>query len=214
MRIFVTAFMLAVVLASSAFAGNVALSSGNGGIATATSCPSIPGCNVTGYSAGLAIDGNSGATDKWIAPGNTVGADLLINLGALFTVDYVTIEGIGSYNTDEHIGKSITFSVFVGGVGSTEASLLASTPIGSATEVGLAGGAEWSTTFNITPSKVEYVLYDVTASCGNPVSNSCTTYDNAYANDILVDAVPEPGTIGLIGAGLLALGFSLRSRKK
>ena len=37
--------------------------------------------------------------------------------------------------------------------------------------------------------------------------------DWGYATTIDVDATPEPGTIGLIGSGLLALGFTLRRKK-
>jgi hypothetical protein len=153
------------------------------------------------------IDGNPAALDKWVAPGNIVDADVLINLGGVFPINSVTVEGVGSP------GESIGFSVFVGPAGSTESSLLASTPIGTTSETEASGGGQWSVTFNIAPTSVQYVLYEVTAACGDP-GDSCSSYDNAYANDILVNAVPEPGTIGLIGAGLLALGFSLRSRKK
>jgi hypothetical protein len=85
----------------------------------------------------------------------------------------------------------------------------AGTLVGSASEV--AGASAWSSTFTVpTSSQIEYVLYDVT----NSYVNDGSAYDYPYASEISVDAVPEPGTIGLIGTGLLALGFTLRPRKK
>jgi hypothetical protein len=211
MRILVSGLIAVSFLASSAFAGNVALLSLG---ATAT-CGGTPACNLSGYPAANTIDGTesyngSGVdTDVWVAPGGTVSPYLLINLGQLYTVDSVTISGQGNP------GYTIGFEVFVGGAADSTAALLLSsgTQITPGTVVQTDGirNALWSDTFSVSPaSKIEYVLLDVTQSnsTGNP------TWEDAGAAEITVDAVPEPGTLGLIGAGLLALGFTRRSRTR
>jgi hypothetical protein len=188
MRIFGTALILAFALASSAFAGNVAP------LGTVTCGTSTP-CEIPGFLATYAIDGNPAT--KWVAYGSTTSPYLLLNLGQLYTVDSVTITGSGTPF------YSIGFSVYVGTSSSP------GTLIGSKTEA--AGASPWSDTFSVsTSSKIQYVLYNVT---GSFISNGAT-YEYPYASEISVDAVPEPGTVSLIGAGLLALGFTLRSRKK
>ena len=213
MRILVTALVLAVVLASSAFAGNVALSPG----ATAT-CEGTPApCFVTGRGASNTIDGISYTTtpsDKWVAPNGTINPAVLIDLGGLYTIDFVTITGVGTP------GNEIQFELFTGtngalsstntGVGTLDGSLNTVTAPSTAFN-GVVG--TWSVTIPVsTASPVEYILYDVTASYGINVDHQ-TGWDDAYADDIIADAVPEPGTIGLMGAGLLALGFTLRKKK-
>jgi len=211
MRIFVTALVLAVVLTSSAFAGNVALSPG----ATAT-CEGTPTpCQVTGRGAPLTIDGISYTTtpsDKWVAPNGTVNPAVLIDLGGLYTVDFVTITGVGTP------GNEIQFELFTGtngalsstntGVGTQDGATFTETAPSTAFN-GVVGA--WSVTIPVsTASSVRYILYDVTGSYGG---SNTTGWDDAYADDIVADAVPEPGTIGLMGAGLLALGFTLRKKK-
>jgi hypothetical protein len=187
MRIFVTALMLAVALASSAFAGNVALTSLG---ATAQSYCGTGGatspCDYTTHVANLAIDGNS--STQWIANGAVINPYVVINLGALYTIDFVSVSGVG--NT----GNTISFEVF-GGTTPSPAILLG-------TETGQAGGSAWTDTFTTPPSTYQYIEYYVTGGT-----------DWGYATTIDVDATPEPGTVGLIGAGLLALGFTLRRKK-
>ncbi|MGA3098422.1 MAG: discoidin domain-containing protein [Bryobacteraceae bacterium] len=188
MRIFVTALMLAVVLASSAFAGNVALTSLG---ATAQSYCGTGGatspCNLGSDVANYAIDNNS--TTQWIANGAVVNPYVLINLGAVYNVDFVSVSGVG--NT----GNTISFELF-GGLTSTPVTVLG-------TETLQAGGTAWTDTFTLpTPANYQYVEYYVTGGT-----------DWGYATTIDVDATPEPGTIGLIGSGLLALGFTLRRKK-
>lgn len=201
MRIFVTALTLAFVLASSAFAGNVALT-GLGASATCGGTPAPCELNFGGttYGASNTIDGNPATL--WVAPGGTVNPYVLVDLGKLYTIDFVTISGVGN------AARSIGFSVYAG-TSSSVSTLLAGTAIGSTTQP---GGTAWNDTYSVsTSSPIRYVLYNVTVS---NTGSADTTHDDAYANTILADAVPEPGTVGLIGAGLLALGFTLRSRRK
>ena len=206
MRIFVTALTLAVALACSAFAGNVALSPG----ATAT-CEGTPTpCQLSGYGASLTIDGLgylANPADEWVAPGGTANPAVLVNLGAAYNIDYITITGVGN------VGNQIQFELFVGTNGalsSTNTGVGTLVP-GSLTTQTATGTGAWSDTFAVSPfTPIQYILYDVTGSYGG---SKTTGWDDAYANDIIADAVPEPGTIGLIGAGLLALGFTLRRKK-
>jgi hypothetical protein len=210
MRIFVTALMLVLALASSAFAGNVALGPG----ATATCQGTVQPCSQAGFGASLTIDGLgylAHPADEWVASGGTINPAVLVNLGGLYTVDFITITGVGNP------GNEIAFNLYVGTNGA-----LSSTNLGVGTlvagsntiQVAPAVSGAWSDTFLVpTSSRIQYVLYNVTGSNGINVDHGAG-WDDAYANDIIVDAVPEPGTVGLIGAGLLALGFTLRSRRK
>jgi len=203
MRIFVTALMLAVVLASSAFAGNVALS-GLG--ATAVCGPTTGvGCTLSTFVAGNTIDGNYATLgDKWVAPSGAANPWVLVTLNQVYTVDTITITGNGNTGVD------IGFTVYAGTTaGLTGSNLVDPQVQGTTVEVGNASGL-WTDVITLSsPTPIQYVLYDVTES----QSSTYPSYDNAYANDIEVDAVPEPGTIGLIGSGLLALGFTLRRKK-
>jgi hypothetical protein len=126
---------------------------------------------------------------------------VLITLNQPYLIDSVTISGAVSGT------NQISWEVFVGGVGSTVSSLEAGTPIGTENVT----GPTWSYTLPVsTSSPVEYILYEVTTSYGNP-SGDTAGYDYAYANDIGADAVPEPGTFSLIGGvGMLALGVFRR----
>ena len=202
MRVFVTVLIAAFALASSAFAGNIALTP-----ATAT-CGGTPlPCFLTfpfpagtQYLASNTIDGNSAT--EWVAPGGTVNPYVLIDLLAPHTVDNVDVFGVGNS------GRFIGFSVFVG-MSSDLTTLRSSTAIG--TVANQPGGTAWSDLFSVsTSSQIRYVLYDVTIS---NTGSADAIHDDAYATTISVDGVPEPGTFGLLGAGLLALGFSRRSRK-
>jgi len=198
MRIFVTALMLAVALTSSAFAGNVALS----GLGASATCGGTPSCTLTTFVPGNAIDGS--LATEWVAPGGTVGPYLLVNLGQLYTIDSVTISGVG--NASESIG----FEVFVG-TSSSVATLEGGTPITGGSQIIQADGTAWNDTYSVsTASPIQYILYDVTTSNSGAGD---TTHDDAFTTEIAADATPEPGTIGLIGSGLLALGFTLRRKK-
>jgi hypothetical protein len=197
MRIFVTALMLAVALASSAFAGNVALS----GLGASATCGGTPSCTLGSFVASNTIDGS--LATEWVAPGGTVGPYVLVDLGQLYTIDSVTISGVGNS------GYSIGFEVFVG-TSSNVATLEGGTPITGGSPIVQSGGAAWNDTYSVSiASPIRYVLYDVTTSN----NSDHPTYDDAYTTEIAADSVPEPGTIGLIGTGLLALGFSLRRKK-
>ena len=220
MRFWVTALTVVFVLASSAFAGNIALDAAAGGIATATCGATGFGaqtqsCILTTYTPNMAIDGIDGAMSTlWVAPGgNGTGTYvpwLLINLGAVYNnIDFISASSWGH----------LTFSLYAG-TSSNPAVLAAGTDLtaGGTTEAALPySGAPWtSSNYAVTlGTSVQYVLYYVTASQAD--SNGHTVgggWDDASAEQIFVDSTaPEPGTFGLIGAGLLAFGFSRRSRK-
>lgn len=196
MRFFVTALML-VALAGSAFAGNVAISS-------ATSfCAAGSPCDFGVHPATNLIDGNTAT--KWIAPDSAVNPYVLLDLGSLKTIDSITVTGEGS------TGLHLDFSVYVGTSPLSHGA--PGTLVGSFSEIGTGDPLSlWTATSAVsTSSAIRYILYDVTGSYN---STTKTNYDYAYAGEITADGVPEPGTVGLIGAGLLALGFTLRSRKK
>ena len=214
MRFAVAALTAAFALASSAFANNIALSSLGatatcGGIITLPDYPNLcyliyPYPSGTDYSSSNPIDGDQGT--EWVAPGGTQDPTLLIDLGGLYTVDDVTIEGVGNP------GNSIGFSVYVG-TSSDLATLEAGTPIG--TVPSQLGGTPWTDGFSVsTSSPIQYVLYDVTTSNPNPTVGlgGSDGLDDAYASTILVDEAPEMGTFGLMAAGLLAWGFIRHSR--
>ena len=219
MRVFVTAWMVAFALASSAFAGNIALTSLGasatcGGTLALPNYPDIcylilpyPNPGGTQYLPSNTIDGDPAT--QWVAPGGTQNPTLLINLGGLYTVDSITISGVGNP------GRSVGFSVFVG-TSSDLTTLEGGTAIG--TVGSQADGTLWNDTFLVsTSSQIQYVLYDVTFANGNGTSGT-TGVEDAFAATISVDhpddpSVPEPGTFGLMGAGLLALSFTRRSRK-
>lgn len=234
MRSAVTALISVLVLAGSAYGGNIALSSLG---ATATCGASSvtagdPSCFLTfpypggtQYVPGNVIDGANDPTNpvetignEWVAPGGTGNPFLLVDLppGGPFTVDSVSVYGYGSD------GDEIGFSVYVGNcssldsvatcAGNLEAGSEGGTLIGSDTEI---GGSWWEDTFAVsTATPIQDVLYDVTLSNCDGVCITSTTLNDAYLNEITVDATPEPATFGMIGAGLLALGFKWRYRKQ
>ena len=210
MRIFVTALIVALALTGSAFAGNVALSSlGATAVCDGTPTP----CSLTSPArpASNTIDGISGVgqnADKWVAPGSTQNPGVLVNLGQLYTIDSITISGVGN------VGNSIDFEVFVGTnplLSTTDTAVGTLISGGSPVLVTqTVAGQLWSDTFTVsTSSPIQYILYDVTSALG---FNGGTSPDDAYANDIAADSpVPEPGTLSMIGgAGLLGLGFVKR----
>ena len=192
MRIFVTALIVVLALTGSAFAGNVALSS----LGATASCGGDSPCFLTylgtAYVPANTIDGSLATT--WVANGPTVDQYVLVTLNQPYTIDSVTIQGLGTP------GDFQSFDVFVGGAGSTAASLLASTPVGTNNDQ--PDGTAWTDTYSVsTSSPIQYVLYENTGGT-----------DYGSATEISADAtVPEPGTFSLIGgAGMLLLGFARR----
>jgi hypothetical protein len=202
MRIFVSGLIAVFILASCAFATDVA----PGGTATCGPTSGV-GCNLGGtHPASNAIDGLSNT--QWIAPSDAVDPYVLVALAQPSTVDYVTVEGVGN------AGYYLTFEIFVGTSSSVSTLMSSGTDItgGPVTITGTGGSPGWSDTYTVsTASPIDYVLYYVTASNGNS-GGAAGTYDDAYVQEIVVDAVPEPVTLGLFGAGLLALGFARRFR--
>src|ERR1017187_3959522 len=118
MRIFLSGLIAVFALASSAFAGNVALTSlGANATCGGTGAQS---CILTTYVPNNAIDGN--AITQWVAPGGIgTGAYvpyLLIDLGANYTVDFINVS---SWN-------HLTFVLYAG-TSSNAATLMAGTPL-------------------------------------------------------------------------------------
>lgn len=236
MRSVVTALISVVVLAGSAFGGNIALSpgasavcGGSGGAQGAAS-PESAVCQLTyggtTYGAGNTINGigisapSAFPPNEWIAPVGLQDPYLLVTLAAPATVDWVTVSGYGTP------GQELSFDVFVGSAatcaGDTTAdqcaNSLESTGVqidpGGTTITGSASGWTSGPFAVSTSSQIQYVLYDVTES--NGFCEFCVTaaFDNAYAAQVYVDSTPEPATFALIGTGLLALGFKWRSRRQ
>ncbi len=232
MRVFVVALIAALALASSAFAGNIALDAAAGGIATAyCGGTGTQPCNLPGYVASNAIDGINATNSLWVAPGSSLPEPanpympwLMIDLGAPETVDYVTVYGWGTS------GYQITYNLYVGtdpnpldysagtyALGTTGTEIATDiTP----TAFGAYPSPGWSDQFAVsTASPIQYVFYQVVASQADQFGHTVAGgYDDGYASEILVDdpdspPAPEPGTFGLLGAGLLALGLAWRSQK-
>jgi hypothetical protein len=215
MRFPIATLIAVLALGTSAFAENIALpslgaSAACGGSISLPNYPNIcyliyPYPSGTDYLPSNVIDGDP--STEWVAAGGTVDPYLLIDLGGLYTVDSVTVTGIG--NT----GNIIGFSVFTGTT-SNVATLEAETPIGSVASQ--MGGTLWSDTFSVsTAAPIEYVLYDVTLSNGDITVGTTGSggLDDAYATEISVDGVPEAGTFALMAMGLLVLGLTRRFRQ-
>jgi len=153
MRIFVTALIVVLALTGSAFAGNVALSSLGATATCGGDSPCFATVGGTQYLPSNTIDGSLATT--WVANGPTVDQYVLVTLNQPYTIDSVTINGLGT------TGDFQSFDVFVGGAGSTAASLLASTPVGiNADQV---DGTAWSDTYSVsTSSPIQYILYENT----------------------------------------------------
>jgi hypothetical protein len=235
MRALAAALIVAFVLASSAFAGNIALTS-LGATATCGGTGTQP-CSLPGYGPLNAIDGIDNFTE-WVAPGSA-GAGvapyvpwLMIDLNTLDTVDYVTVYGWGNIWPGD-IEMRITYDLFVGtdpnaidyltglyAPGTTGTEIATNiTPFGNAGYPSI--GGQWSDQFGVsTSAPIRYVFYQVVASQADQYGHTIAGgYDDAYTSEIVVDVpdtppAPEPGTFGLLGAGLLALGLTWRSRRK
>jgi hypothetical protein len=229
-------------MASSAFAGNIALDAAAGGIATAyCGGTGAQPCNLAGYGPLNAIDGTDSTV--WVAPGSsTPGVApyapwLMIDLNALDTVDYVTVSGWGNIWPGDVV-QEITYDLYVGtdpnpadysegtcAPGATCTEIAANITAHAVEPSGtFPSGSPWiSPQFAVsTSSPIQYVFYEVVASQADQYGHTVAGgYDDAYASTIFVDdpnvpepGVPEPGTFGLLGAGLLALGFTWRSRRQ
>jgi hypothetical protein len=154
----------------------------------------------------------------------------MIDLNALSTVDYVTVSGWGNIWPGD-VEMRITYNLYVGtdpnpndyltnryALGTTGAEIAADiTPFGNGEYPSISG--QWtSPQFAVsTSSPIQYIFYDVVASQADQSGHTVAAgYDDAYASEITVDEAPtpEPGTFGLLGAGLLALGFTWRSRRR
>ncbi len=220
MRVFVTTLTVAFALKGSAFAGNLALSSLG---ATVTCDGNIMPCFLAPvgpktFVPGNAIDGSSpfNAT-QWVAPSGEVDPTLLINLGVQALVDDISVFGNGN------LGSDIQFAVYASATDSTEAALEGnpSDLVGVFVETvtGTGPGPGWEIDLPVAPETLQYVLYEVTCSNGNEAGcrgTGNTPIDDAYTTEITVDgtaSVPEPSTLVLFGAGLLALGYKWRTRK-
>jgi hypothetical protein len=233
-------------LASSAFAGNIALSSLNAG----ASCggTGVQPCNLTGYGPGGAIDGLNN-TSLWVAPGsslaepaNTYVPYLEVDLSHLTGitnpyVDWVTVSGWGNLRqqitydifvgTDPNVGDYYTNSSgvvgqsFSGGcatAGACAGIIINTTQAGNGNypNTTLTSSGQWTSTQYTDPLAVtDYIFYVVVGSQADQAGHTNALYDDAYTSGIVADDpnVPEPGTFGMLGAGLLALGFAWRSRK-
>lgn len=229
MRILVTTFLGALALAGSAFANNIAIN------AAVTSNPSFAWtANGKSFAASNAVDGTT--TTQWVAPPNGPGIPvytgapyLLINLGQIFPVDYVSVQGVGN------AGLTTSFDIFVSSVAPTLTDLTSLANLESDPNNLLLfsvqnqpDGTAWTNTNTpLSVFNIQYVLYFATNSTVNCPAGGCTPgdgvitspgvgvgQDDAFATEITVDAVPEPATFGLISFSLLALGFARRSRKQ
>lgn len=213
----------ALALGGSALANNIALSS-LGAIAASN----VPNPYGSAYQATNAIDGSSaltgGSATQWDAVGYSYTSGepfLLINLGQLYNVDYLTVTGMGSPSL------TTSFNVFVGTGWSgpaisnntqvTTGSLINPTEVLSVTAQP-DGGSGWTISTNAlgayatAPSALPStaIQYVELVATGTPSAGS---QDAAFANEIVVDAIPEPATMGLAGLALLALGCASRLRR-
>jgi hypothetical protein len=199
MKLFSTVLAVSFVLVGSANAGNIAT------FGTATCGASTP-CQLGPYAPGNAIDGD--LSTIWVAPGVMTDPYLLIDLNQTALVDSITIYGFGN------LGRDLQFELFAGTT-SNVATLEGGTALGG--EVLEAGTGQypnpagnWSFTYNFSsPTAISAVLVDFTCAFGSTsnVGGCPSSLDDAYVSEVNVDAVPEPATFGLIGIGLLALGF-------
>lgn len=65
----------------------------------------------------------------------------------------------------------------------------------------------------VTNNNLTSFLGDGAAPCSFNSQASCLTFSVASAGDAYIVQVPEPATLGLLGLGLLGMGFAARKRK-
>jgi hypothetical protein len=232
MRIPVTALFGILALTGSASANNVALVS----LGASTTPSSVLTYMGTTYFANNAIDGN--LSTEWVGVGNTSVTQaepyLLISLAQVYTIDSVTVDGVGNS------GLNTSFDIFAGtlaalqniemnGAGAAGAGATLVLQV-----VNQADGTAWSLTGNIPGDmQTQYVLYEGVndtannSNCpsdvcfpGSAFFNSATPpapiggQDDAFATEIIVDAIPEPATVGLVSLAFIALGLAKRRFRK
>jgi hypothetical protein len=196
-------FLLGTLAVSTSYANNVALSS-LGATATTNAYLTYKGVS---YVPSNVIDVNP--TTEWVSPGGTIGPYLLINLGQLYSVNSIQVDGVGNP------GLTTSFNIYVG-TSPDLATLEGSQPVLSVLDQ--ADGVAWSLGTNMVATSIQYVLYLATAStqgCPSACYPGNAYFDNnavplagqddAFTTGIIVNAIPEPITFGPFAIALLSL---------
>ncbi len=182
--------------------------------ATLVSCTVTSGTVLTATSGGLAYSiangigtATGGATGTISCPTITTGVGVIQNYQVLATVDY---QG-GPFGTTSGTEVTQTLTLIGGALNGTSVSPVisggnssSSVSLGSPFQIGatLGGLAMYGAfTVNVTSS----------VTFGGPVGGSSGQVVLSYD---VGPAIPEPGTLGMLSAGLIGLGYLGRRRRK
>lgn len=145
-----------------------------------------------------------------IAP-SLQGFDVDITFSDVFTIDPSTVvfgtflgdpdDSAQTNTTSQLIGPEVLFLV--------ERSLLASSALDA-----IQGSSFTLATMTFTASEVGTYLFSGDDCCGGLfLTNESTVRPGVTSASITVQAIPEPGTLALLGIGLFGMGLSRRRKK-